>query len=183
MVSDKKKKLVEKLTQQIKDYPVIAIVNMQNLPAQQLQNMRAQLLKKDVLIVMARRRLLQLALKNSQKENIDALIEKIKGMPAVLLSKENPFIAGKHYIEVNDLKMMKNKIKYYLENQTEREEIALNGYHEATNKHTYYIRAKEFTKKFEEQTLKRESPAFNSRRLNIFSIYEQFKHIIKNKES
>ncbi len=95
MVSDKKKKLVEKLTQQIKDYPVIAIVNMQNLPAQQLQNMRAQLLKKDVLIVMARRRLLQLALKNSQKENIDALIEKIKGMPAVLLSKENPFILYK----------------------------------------------------------------------------------------
>jgi spore maturation protein CgeB len=95
------------------------------------------------------------------------------------LSGENPFIAGKHYIEVNDLKMMKDQIKYYLENQTEREEIALNGYHEAINKHTYYVRAKEFTKKFEEQTLKTETPAFNSRKLNIFSIYEQFKRFIK----
>ena len=95
------------------------------------------------------------------------------------LSGENPFITGKHYIEVNDLKMMKDQIKYYLENQTEREEIALNGYHEAINKHTYYVRAKEFTKKFEEQTLKTETPAFNSRKLNIFSIYEQFKRFIK----
>ena len=95
------------------------------------------------------------------------------------LSGENPFIAGKHYIEVNDLKMMKDQIKYYLENQTEREEIALNGYHEAINKHTYYFRAKEFAKKFEEQTLKTETPAFNSKKLNIFSIYEQFKRFIK----
>ena len=95
------------------------------------------------------------------------------------LSGENPFIAGKHYIEVNDLKMMKDQIKYYLENQTEREDIALNGYHEAINKHTYYVRAKEFIKKFEEQTLNAETPAFNSRKLNIFSIYEQFKRFIK----
>ena len=95
------------------------------------------------------------------------------------LSGENPFIAGKHYIEVNDLKMMKDQIKYYLENETEREEIALNGYLESINKHTYYVRAKEFTKKFEEQTLKTETPAFNSRKLNIFSIYEQFKRFIK----
>ena len=76
--------------------------------------------------------------------------------------------------------MKKDQIKYYLENQTEREEIALNGYHEAINKHTYYVRAEEFTKKFEEQTLKMETPAFNSRKLNIFSIYEQFKRFIKN---
>ena len=42
---------------------------------------------------------------------------------------------------------------------------------------------KEFTKKFDEQTLKTETPAFNSRKLNMFSIYEQFKRIIKNQES
>ena len=101
MVAEKKKKLVEQLTQQIKDHPVIAVVNMQNLPAQQLQNMRAQLLKKEVLIVMARKRLLQLALNNSQKDNIQALIEKIKGMPALLLSKENPFILYKILERIN----------------------------------------------------------------------------------
>jgi len=96
------------------------------------------------------------------------------------LSRENPFIAGKHYIEVNDLKMMKNQINYYLENQSEREEIALNGYNEAIKKHSYHVRAKEFSKIFKEQPLIKENPAFNSKRLNIFALYEGFKRIIKN---
>ena len=96
------------------------------------------------------------------------------------LSTENPFIAGKHYIEVNNLKMMKEQIKYYLDNQIEREEIALNGYHAAIKKHTYHVRAKEFLNFFSEQPLKKGSPAFNSRRLNIFSLYEKCKRIIKN---
>ncbi len=92
MVSEKKKILVQKLTKAIQDHPVIALVNMENLPAKQLQNMREQLRKKEIIVAMARKKLLQLSLKNSKKQNIDALIQKIKGMPALLLSKENPFI-------------------------------------------------------------------------------------------
>jgi large subunit ribosomal protein L10 len=92
MVSEKKKKLVQKLTELVQAYPVIALVNMHNLPAKQLQNMRGQLLRKGVIIFMARKKLLQLALKDSQKPNIEQLIQKIKGMPALLLAKDNPFI-------------------------------------------------------------------------------------------
>ena len=91
MVSAKKKELVQNLIKQIKSYPIVGLVNMQNLPAQQLQNMRAMFRKKSVQIVMTRRKLIQLALKDSKLENIDQLTEKIKGMPALILSKDNPF--------------------------------------------------------------------------------------------
>ena len=91
MVSAKKKELVQNLIKQIQSYPIVGLVNMENLPAQQLQNMRATLRKKDVQIVMTRKKLIQLALKDSKLEGIDKLTEKIKGMPALILSKDNPF--------------------------------------------------------------------------------------------
>ncbi len=91
MVSLVKKQLVQKLTAEIKDYPIVGIVNLQNLPAQQYQNMRKTLAKKGVVIRMARKRLLQRALDESKKANIEQLKAKIKGVPAVILSKDNPF--------------------------------------------------------------------------------------------
>lgn len=91
MVNEEKKKFVQKLIQDIQQAAIIGIVNMQNLPAPQLQNMRAMLLKKEVNIIMARKKLLTLGLNNSKKENIAQLVEKIKGMPAVILSSTNPF--------------------------------------------------------------------------------------------
>ena len=91
MVSAKKKELVQNLIKQIQSYPIVGLVNMENLPAQQLQNMRATLRAKDVQIVMTRKKLIQLALKDSKLEGIDKLTEKIKGMPALILSKDNPF--------------------------------------------------------------------------------------------
>ena len=91
MVSLAKKQLVQKLTAEIKDYPIVGIVNLQNLPAQQYQNMRKTLAKKGVVIRMARKRLLQRALDESKKANIEQLKAQIKGVPAVILSKDNPF--------------------------------------------------------------------------------------------
>jgi len=91
MVSDKKIKLVENLVKLVKDYSIVGIVNMQSLPARQLQNMRAMLGNKDVKIFMARKKLLQLVLDNSGLKNIEELKSKIKGMPALILSKSNPF--------------------------------------------------------------------------------------------
>ena len=91
MVSDKKVKFVENLVKWIKEYSIVGIVNMRDLPAQQLQNMRAMLGKEGVKIVMARKKLLQLALDNSGLPDIKALKDKIKGMPALILSKDNPF--------------------------------------------------------------------------------------------
>ena len=91
MVSENKKKLVQELVNQIKSSPIIGIVNMEALPAQQLQNMRATLRKSGVKIQMARKKLLQLAFEQSGKENIQELKDKIKGMPALIFTESNPF--------------------------------------------------------------------------------------------
>ncbi len=91
MVSDKKKKLVQELISDINSYPIVGVVNMQSLPAQQLQGMRAMLKGKNVKISMARKRLLLKAIAGSQKSNIGKLSEKVTGMPALLFSKDNPF--------------------------------------------------------------------------------------------
>ncbi len=91
MVNAKKKSIVQKLTAEIQKSPVVGIVNMENLPAAQLQVMRSTLKKQQVSIVMVRKKLLEKALTDSKKENITHLIEKVKGMPAVLLTNSNPF--------------------------------------------------------------------------------------------
>jgi large subunit ribosomal protein L10 len=91
MVSAKKKELVQNLTAQVRDYPIIGLADLENLPAQQLQRMRATLFKKGVIICMTRKKLINMALKSSEKKNVDALIEKVRGVPALILSKDNPF--------------------------------------------------------------------------------------------
>jgi large subunit ribosomal protein L10 len=91
MVNDEKTALVKKLTETVKASPIVGVVNLENLPAAQLQKMRKMLIKLHVEIVMARKRLLKLALRESKLENVDKLIEKVKGMPALIFTKDNPF--------------------------------------------------------------------------------------------
>ncbi|HLC81645.1 MAG TPA: 50S ribosomal protein L10 [Candidatus Nanoarchaeia archaeon] len=91
MASEEKKLFVQELVQSIKAHPLIGIVNLHGLPAQQLQKMRALLLKNNIKLVMARKKLLELAIQGSSKENIEQLTEKIMGMPALLFSNSNPF--------------------------------------------------------------------------------------------
>jgi large subunit ribosomal protein L10 len=91
MVSEKKKGLVQSITELVKEYPIIGIVNLENLPAQQFQKMRRTLLANDVILKVNRKRLLAMALENGGKKNIGQLKDKIKGMPALLFSKGNPF--------------------------------------------------------------------------------------------
>ena len=74
MVSESKKQDVQELVNNIKSYPMVGIVNFENLPAQQLQKMRALLLKDDVKIIMSRKKLLQLALKNSQQNAMGGVL-------------------------------------------------------------------------------------------------------------
>jgi large subunit ribosomal protein L10 len=91
MVSEQKVRIVESLSKLIEESPVVGVVNMQNLPAKQLQTMKAMLRAKGVQIVMTRKRLIKRALERVSKDNISQLAEKLMGMPAVLLTKENPF--------------------------------------------------------------------------------------------
>lgn len=91
-VSDEKKRVVKQFTDLINKYEVVAVVDVENLPAKQLNNMRASLRDKATLL-MTKRRLLKLALVNSasKKPGIDNLKNHLKGMPALLFSNENPF--------------------------------------------------------------------------------------------
>jgi len=89
-ISEEKKQVVDELTRLIDSYPIVGAVNMDGLPARQLQLMREQL-RGTVVILMTKRRLINVALDQSSKENITALSPHLKGMPALLFTKENPF--------------------------------------------------------------------------------------------
>ncbi len=88
--STHKTKTVDEFTELIQNYPIIGAVDMDNLPAKQLQEMREKL--RDICYIrMTKRRLINVALNQAQKENIQGLSEHLKGMPALLFTKENPF--------------------------------------------------------------------------------------------
>ena len=89
-VSEEKKKIVKEFADLIEKYKVVAAVNVENLPAKQLNQMRASLRGKAHLL-MTKRRLMKLALDGSKKENISALKDHLDGMPALLFTNENPF--------------------------------------------------------------------------------------------
>ncbi len=90
MTSEQKKKTVEDFSKLIDTYPIIAAVNMENLPAKQLQQMVSSL-RDTIVIKMTKRRLLKLAIEKSSKEKIKEIEPYLEGMPALIFSKENPF--------------------------------------------------------------------------------------------
>jgi len=91
-VSDEKKKIVKEFTDLMNAYPVVAIVNVENLPAKQLMTMRKNLRGKAELR-MTKGRLIAIALEiaNANKPGLAELKNHLEGMPAVLVSKESPF--------------------------------------------------------------------------------------------
>jgi large subunit ribosomal protein L10 len=91
-VSDKKKKTVDKLTKLIKKYSNIGIVDMENLPAKQLQNIKEKL-RDRVVLIMAKKRIMRIALENAKndKEGVQELEEHMKGMPAFIMTDQSPF--------------------------------------------------------------------------------------------
>jgi len=87
----KKKKVVKEVVELIKKYPIVGVVNMENLPTPQLQRMRSQLRNK-VDLLMTKRRLMNKAIDQiKDKPGIEKIKEKMRGMPALLFTKENPF--------------------------------------------------------------------------------------------
>ena len=90
-VSKTKKNVVKELQDLAKQYPIVGIVDMENLPARQLQRMRSSL-KGKVVIRMTKGRLMRVTF-DSLKDvpGMPDLKEKIRGMPALIFTKENPF--------------------------------------------------------------------------------------------
>lgn len=86
--NDAKRKTVEEFQKLVSEYPIIGAVNMDGLPTPQLQAIRAKL-RGTVVLKMAKRRLLKLALES--RPEVKDLIPHLKGMPALLFTKDNPF--------------------------------------------------------------------------------------------
>jgi large subunit ribosomal protein L10 len=90
-VSENKKKVVEEFTELIDKYPVIGIVNMVNLPAKQVQGMRAKLRDKKTVLRMSKKRLMKIVFANSKKPHMAEMANHLEGMPALVFTTENPF--------------------------------------------------------------------------------------------
>lgn len=59
------------------------------------------------------------------------------------LSSENPFQHGTHLVEVKNVKELREKIAYYLDNPSSREAIAEAGYQEVIQHHTFKERVEQ----------------------------------------
>ncbi|MFT4312553.1 MAG: 50S ribosomal protein L10 [Candidatus Woesearchaeota archaeon] len=93
MVQEYKKDVVEQIAQIVKEYPIVGIVDMQGLPTPQVQNMRASLRANGIVLKMTKKRLLKRVLEKAQadKKGINELSQYLRGMPAIIFAKENPF--------------------------------------------------------------------------------------------
>ena len=90
--NESKKKLVQDMIKLSKQYPIMGVVNMENLPAPQLQAMRSELRDK-ISIFMAKKTLMKIALEKikEEKKGAEALEGFFDGMPAIIFTKESPF--------------------------------------------------------------------------------------------
>lgn len=91
-VASWKKTRVSELVQTMKEYPVIAIVDMHGIPGPQIQEMRESLRGRAVL-TMTKNNLLRLALEEAAKEKtgLEALKDAVDGQCALLATDMNPF--------------------------------------------------------------------------------------------
>ncbi len=87
-----KTRVVDEFTKLIKEYPIVGAINMENMPSPQLQVMRATL-RDTVVMKMSKRRLMRIAIEKAKKNKpgIEKIEEYLKGMPAMIFTKENPF--------------------------------------------------------------------------------------------
>lgn len=95
-VAEYKKKIVQSIVKCIKEYPIIGVANMENLPAPQLQAMRAKLRGK-VYLIMTKKRLMKIALEQvkNDKKDIEDLEKYFEGMVALVFTKDSPFKLSK----------------------------------------------------------------------------------------
>ena len=89
-VQQYKKDTVARLVTLFKTYPIVGIVNMQNMPSSQLGGIKKSLRGKAVLF-MTKRRFIKIAIEQAKVPGIETLLPLLKGMPAFLFTKDNPF--------------------------------------------------------------------------------------------
>ena len=87
-----KKDLVSELVQDMRGAPVVAVVDMENIPGQQIQAMRAGL-REHAKLKMTKNKLMLLALDEvaADKPGIEALKDSIDGQCAIVTTDMDPF--------------------------------------------------------------------------------------------
>lgn len=90
MTREDKEKKVEEFKEWINEYPVVGILDMQNLPAKQLQQMKGDI-KEFAKIKMSRKTLMDIALDQSDREDIEDLQDNNSTQPAFIFSERDPF--------------------------------------------------------------------------------------------
>lgn len=95
-VAEWKKKEVQEVVKAVQTYKVVGIADMTNMPSPQLQKLR-QNLQDSAKIIMTKARFLKIAFDGLQGKvkGIDNLRKELKGMPALILTNDNPFKLAK----------------------------------------------------------------------------------------
>jgi len=95
-VQEYKKKIVNDMTKLMKQYNIVGMVNMEDMPAPQLQSMRSELRGK-VELFMTKKRFMKIAIEKmkNEKKGIEELEKYFEGMPALIFTNESPFKLSK----------------------------------------------------------------------------------------
>jgi len=89
-ITDWKVRKIEELKRLLVEYEVIGIVNLDSVPCLQLQRIRRQL-KDKIVLFMTKRRLMKRALMDVNKKGFSEFSDNLRGVPALIFSKEEPF--------------------------------------------------------------------------------------------
>ncbi len=90
LTREQKEAKVEEFAEAIEEYDVIGILDMQSLPARQLQEIESEI-EEFADIKMSRKTLMNIALENSDKDGIDELDTDEAMQPAFIFSTKDPF--------------------------------------------------------------------------------------------
>lgn len=85
-----KKDIVESVSKELGQYKTVAVINLENLPSRQNQQIRAKI-GETAKIIVTRKRLLKLAIEKSGVKELKQLEDHMKGMPALILTNESAF--------------------------------------------------------------------------------------------
>lgn len=88
-ISPAKLKEVERIKKLANEYTVIGIANVEKVPAKALHDLRDQL-RGDVVITMSKKKLIQKAFEQLEKENLIEFVNQISGISALLFTDMNP---------------------------------------------------------------------------------------------
>jgi len=88
-VADWKKEKVAELEELTNNHEIIGIVNLADIPARQLQEMRKSL-GDNAILKMSRKNFIKIALENSNKD-AEGLADYLEGQPAMVFTEMNPF--------------------------------------------------------------------------------------------